>query len=209
MTELYSTTQPKIVIAELTEYKADRGFGFAIDYSTRDERRIPAKIFFHRSACRKAGGTPKKPELTNVRTDPAFSQKPGPRQRMLMKVIQTARGPKAIAWCLLPERTGTSDLIEDGGVERFIGSIAHLSDVRQKHEFISATVEAATLEPGCLELHITNVWANGHQLTYPLIIDVWLHDATGDSASETEYVISMYLHDRSARAVFQLPKKQS
>ena len=209
MTVLYSYTQPKLVVAELIEYKDDRGFGFAIDYSTTDDKRIPAKVFFHRSACRKVGGTPKKPELTNVRTAPLFSDKPGPRQRLLMKVVQGERGPKAIAWGLLPKRTGTSDLIEDGGVERFVGCTLHATDLRQRNEFISAVVEAATLEPGCLQLDITDVYINGHKMAYPMIVDVSLYDAEGAPAVEDKYVITAYLHDRSARVYFRLPERQS
>lgn len=208
MTELYSTTEPKIVVADLIEYRADRGFGFAIDYSTTDDKRIPAKVFFHRTTCRKVGGTPKKPELTRARTEPMFPNTHGQPQRMLMKVVQGERGPKAIAWGLLPERTGTSDLIEDGGAERFVGGTVHLTDVRRKNEFISGTVEAVTLERGDLELHLTDVWVNGHQWAYPMIVDVPLHDAEGSPAGETEYVISAYLYDRSARVYFQLPKQQ-
>jgi hypothetical protein len=208
MTEHHSTTGSKAVEVELISYNAERGFGFAIDYNNCNEDRIPAKIFFHRSACRKVDGTPKKPVLSDQRTSHTFDPSV-PHQRMLMQYHKGERGFRATAWGIPPKRTATSDLIEDGGVERFVGGHATLMNLRQKHEFISGTVQGAKLARGCLELDLSDAYANGNRLNYTLYVEINLYEGWGSPNGGTGYSLETWIGTRRATATFCLPQQGS
>lgn len=209
MTEHNRTNEPQTVVAEVIDFFPERGFGFAICYDLRDDRG-PRKIFFHVSACRKVGGTPKKPELTNKRVPHGLAIDPNDRYQqrstVLMRVIEGDRGPKAVAWGMPPKRTIVTDLMEDGGVKRFVGGHVTAFDVRQKHDFVSGTVEAVELVPGCLQLEITDAVANGFYVHEGRAsVEVQLYEAHSAPCGDTEYTIVAPAYGYTTRVTFRLP----
>ncbi|HSE61532.1 MAG TPA: hypothetical protein VLA88_04530 [Candidatus Saccharimonadales bacterium] len=209
MTEHDRTTEPETVEAELLHYDAARGFGFATSMAYRDADRVPIRIFFHRSACRKVGGTPKKPILTGQRATHDLKPDPYQRQRMLVRVVKGERGLKAVAWGVPPKRTILTDLVEDGGVRRFVGGTVSVMHYRQRDCFLSGTVQSAELAPGCLWLGVSDAYVNGRSTTHPMLLELQLGEGYGAPQGDTAYVLSVDGFGFDTRATFYLPERQS
>lgn len=172
MTEQYRTTGtnrntnrrsgngPTNVIAKVTYYSPIKGFGFAQSDDYLDPRTgDPARIFFRKETCRVVSGLPRTPKLTSTKRDCPFDSA-WPVESLVMDVVPTDKGPKAIAWGVVPARTAYTDLVEAGGLERYIGGRVSLMHLRGRNDHITGIVRSIKLEPEGIELDLSEVYEN-------------------------------------------------
>lgn len=96
-------------------YNEEKGYGFAIV-------RI-GRVFFHKDAGRAVEGTPEAPVLTSRPNDKPvrwFRRCNNP-SKLIMKVGRGTKGPKAVVWGVIPERTELEELKFRGALAQYVG----------------------------------------------------------------------------------------
>lgn len=101
-------------------HDSDRGFGFVVTPVGR--------LFFHDSAQRAVEGTPEAPELTDQAGDKPvrwFKRCPNP-SKLILRVGQGKKGPKADVWGVIPERTELEELEFRGTLKEYDGGTVRI-----------------------------------------------------------------------------------
>lgn len=101
-------------------HNSDKGFGFVITPAGR--------LFFHDSAQRAVEGTPEAPVLTKRAGDKPvrwFKRCSNP-SKLILKVGQGAKGPKAVEWGIIPERTELEELAFRGTLCQYDGGTVRI-----------------------------------------------------------------------------------
>ncbi len=108
-----TTSTDGTVIAHVSCYDPVKKFGFAEAGRYR--------VFFHMSACREVEGTPEAPQLTNRLCDREPRWWKGTRRLewIVVKMVDSPKGPKAAAWGYKPVRTWVEDLAHFGRLKQY------------------------------------------------------------------------------------------
>lgn len=123
------TGNTSTIRARVDYYDHDKGFGFAI--TTNGQR-----VFFHQSGCCVVEGTPEEPILTGKPSTeaPRWSRRCSyPSDIIISKVVSGARGPKAVAWGIVPVRTWLEELEFYGTLDKYEGGRVTIGYSRYDH----------------------------------------------------------------------------
>jgi hypothetical protein len=158
---------PTLVVGFVTYYDHNRKYGFAQGYSFSDpDTGRPHRIFIHADGCRQMGGKMSAPELSTTPMpvpdswgDPAFLR--GADVQLVMQVVRSPKGFKAVAWGIVPKRTIYTDLNEVGGLESFIGGELYIFGRNGAQMWsIQGWIASARLVHGQFEFELTDGYEN-------------------------------------------------
>ena len=145
------TNNTNPVVGWIEFYDRDKQFGFASLVGSSQQ------VFFHQSNCREVEGTPEEPILTNCPSDqqPRWFRRTQRIERIVLRVVQDHKGPRAAVWGFVPVRTWLEELLHFDMLKRYEGGIVsithgdrcgghgHLAHIEQ-----GRLMNAPQLEPG-------------------------------------------------------------
>jgi hypothetical protein len=119
----------RIVIGRVDHWNKDKKFGFAYAEGER--------VFFHIGNRCEVMGTPEEPVLTRRRSQEDFFWSPRHTRlnnsRIIMRVVDSPKGPKAQTWGVCPERTWLEKLVLENRLDDYKGGEISLRYSRQTH----------------------------------------------------------------------------
>jgi hypothetical protein len=144
------------VIGEVCDYRPKQGYGFATSHELPASSSKRSYILIPARNSRKVEGTSLCPVLTDFRDHRALSTKEPCSGRVLMDVIMTEKGWKALRWGDIPLEGWADALIRDGGLERFIGGKINICDWSESPRvLLRGSIKGVSLTPEALELTIS------------------------------------------------------
>jgi len=156
-----SATAVRTVTATVVKFNEEKGFGFA-ETSGLDRMNL-VSVFFHLDGGRTVTGTADEPVLTTKPEKLYVSARPPRPTQLVMNVIENVqrgkKGWKAVQWGIVPKRDWVVDMINHGGLNRYISGSVNVSPdygERNNPKRFGGTLTDVVLTPTSLTITVTS-----------------------------------------------------
>ncbi len=212
-----SSNTPVIATGYVTHYDDAKGFGFAEQSGVRDQQRRPISVFFRKEGCREVTGTADEPVLTDKPSTESYVRSRGRNpSRIIMKVVPGEKGPRAIAWGIIPKRNWIADLIANDQLSGYIGGEIVIYRINGQYH-LSGTLEHIELTLESLTVHVRDPHSKDRHGYLPVrpgveVLSYSLEEACPDSKNSFNGVLSLILerlgYKEDLRILFRPPHER-